>query len=1272
MSPDGFVIHYGRKDLMVKIRGYRVDIGEVERALLEHPIIKDAGVAAWDRGPGEKYLAGYVVPRQESALNVSDLNEFLRNELPDYMVPSTFVFLKSLPLANGKLDRRALPLPDHKRPNVGRPYVPAQNVTEQKLIQIWEELLDVFPIGIHDNFVDLGGHSLLASRFVSWLLEAFHLELPLRRVFELPTAASLAEWVETRRGEPKNTRTVPIVSVSREGELPLSFSQQRLWFLDQLEPESCAYNLCSVFHLTGRLNVTALQQSFNVIIKRHEALRTVFKSANGRPFQTILPSMIIEVPIVDLQQLDSATDRDSKIREFYVAEARRPFDLTSGPLLRVALVRLSENEHWLLLTLHHIVFDGWSLGILTRELSALYEAFSNGLPSPLPELSVQYADFSHWQREWLQGEVIKEQIAYWKLQLKGLPTLELPNDRPRLAVQTFRGARQSFALSEALSAALEKLSHQHGVTLFMTLLAAYQTLLQRYTGQNDMAIGSPVAGRGRRELEGLVGFFLNMLVLRTDLSDNPTFLELLARVKGICLDAYEHQDLPFEKLVEELQPQRNMSHTPLFQASFALQNTPACPLELTGLAVGEVDIGSGVGGFDLHLYIVEEQAGLRGWLRYNADLFEAATIARMVGHLRLLLEGAVANPDQRVSDLPMLTEAEKHRLLVEWNDTKTVYPKDKCIQELFETQVDKTPEAIAVVFEDQQLTYRELNYRANQLARYLRRHGVGPGVLVGICVARSMEMVLEFMLADAQVPVLLTQEGLLEDGGSRMDDSDCRSSILDRPMQRISLDRDWELIARESNANPESTTTADNLAYVIYTSGSTGQPKGVAIEHRNTVAFLSWAHFAFGKEELSGVLASTSICFDLSVFEIFAPLTCGGTIIIAKDALALTTIPNRSKVSLVNTVPSAINELLRRDAIPPSVLVINLAGEPLSPELVQRIYESTSVQKVHDLYGPSESTTYSTRMCRSADGPQTIGQPIANSRVYILDAHRNPVPIGVVGEIYIGGDGVARGYLNRPQLTAERFIGHSFDGMPEQRLYKTGDLARYLPDGNVQFIGRADTQVKIRGYRIELGEIETVLGQHSSVQSSAVMVREDTSGDKRLVAYVVAQPQASFDLSEMRKYLKQKLPEYMIPSALVALDELPLTPNGKVDRRALPMPDQNRPDLVDAYQAPRTPLEDTLARIWAELLKVDKVGIRDNFFDLGGHSLLATQIVSRVRSCLSTELPLRTLFESPTIEQMAGAVYEAQGKAISDGGDRMRSGLIEPAVGRRCKAASGR
>jgi len=809
----------------------------------------------------------------------------------------------------------------------------------------------------------------------------------------------------------------------------------------------------------------------------------------------------------------------------------------------------------------------------------------------------------------------------------------------------------------------------------MTLLAVLQVLLYRYSGQEDVVIGSPIANRNRTEIEGLIGLFVNTLVLRTDLSGNLTFRQLVSRVRDVCLGAYAHQDMPFEKLVQELQPERNLSRNPLFQVMFALQNATRPLAEVSGFSFERMEIETRTSQFDLALFLREREGKLIGFLEYNTDLFDRSTIERMAGHFQTLLGGIVADPDQSISTLPLLTEEEKHLLLVEWNDMAADYPEDSCIHELFEAQVERTPEVVAVQFEGKQLTYRELNSRANQLAHYLKGLGVGPEKLVGICLERSLETVigllgilkaggayvpldpayprehLAFMLVDARVSVLLTQGGIIEDSRWRREDSDPRSSILDPPMKIVCLDIDRETIARGIEQNPRPDMKPDNLAYIIYTSGSTGQPKGVAIEHRNTVAFLYWAKSVFKGNELAGVLASTSICFDLSVFELFVPLSWGGKVILAENALHLHSLPDKNSVTLINTVPSVVTELRGIGGLPDSIRTVNLAGEVLRSDLVKQIYESANVEKVYDLYGPSETTTYSTFTLRTLDGPATIGRPIANTRIYILDGHLQPVPIGVPGELYIGGAGVGRGYLNRPELTCEKFILDPFSDEMKLRLYRTGDFARYQSDGNIEFLGRVDNQVKIRGYRIELGEIETVLNQHPLVSQSVVVARKDVTEQEdgannpkskiqnlksspRLIAYLVPtghQP----SINELCGFLKEKLPHYMIPSAFVMLDTLPLLPNGKVDRQKLPSPDDIKLQLIEEFVAPRTEIEELVAQVWREVLKIENIGIYDSFFELGGHSLLAVQIVSRLRETFSREISLHVFFDASSVADLA-------------------------------------
>ncbi len=1047
------------------------------------------------------------------------------------------------------------------------------------------------------------------------------------------------------------------------GPCALSFAQQRLWFLDQLAPGGSAYNAPVAFRLAGPLDVAALEQSLNEIARRHETLRTTFTLSEEQPVQVIAPETIVALPVADLQNYPES-EREARAARLVGEEARRPFDLARGPLLRCHLWRLATEDHILLLTMHHIVSDGWSMGVLYRELSALYETFRQGKDPSLPELPIQYADFAVWQREWLRGEVLERQLSYWKRQLGGVQLLELPTDRPRSAVQSLRGTTQSFMLPKDLSEALNALSRKEGVTLFMTLLAAFQILLHRYTGQEDIAVGSPIANRTRSEIEGLIGFFVNTLVLRTDLSGSPSFRELLSRVRRAALDAYEHQDLPFEKLVEELNPERDLSHSPLFRVMLALQNAPMSPLNLSGLTVNPIEFDSGNTRFDLAVNIWDRAEGLASSFVYNADLFDGATIARMQRHFQTLLEGIVADPKRRLSELPLMPEAEQHQLLVEWNDTKTEYPKDRCLHDLFEAQAERTPDAVAVVFEDRQLTYRELNRRANQLAHHLRSLGAGPETPVGICMTCSQEMIvgllgilkaggayvaldpdypkarLAFIMEDAPLSMLLTEQRLVE----RIPQSGARL---------ICLDRDWGVVSKQSEENPVTGVRPDNLAYVAYTSGSTGQPKGAMIEHGSVVNYLCWVNESLLGDRVENVPVVTKPAFDASLKQLFAPLLGGRKVWVLSENMALQpavllqALGGQSKVGL-NCVPSLWSAALDavecgQTAIPvESIASLLIGGEQLTKELIRRSFAALPHVRIWNIYGPTEATANASCAEILSDQEPTIGRPIANVRIYILDARLKPVPIGVPGELHIGGAGLARGYLNASDLTAEKFISDPLSAEPGARLYKTGDLARYRPDGNIEFLGRIDDQVKIRGFRIEPGEIESVLSQHPSVRDAVVLAWEQTPGDKRLVAYLVAAQTEAPAASALRDFLKARLPDYMIPSSFVFLQALPLTPNGKVNRRALPPPDLGRPELQNPFVAPRSPIEESLAKIWAQVLGLDRVGAHDNFFDLGGHSLLATQVISRVRETYQVELPVRSFFETPTVAQIAGLIQQAK------------------------------
>ena len=1044
----------------------------------------------------------------------------------------------------------------------------------------------------------------------------------------------------------------PIRPMPRDGDLPLSFGQQRLWFLDQLEGGSATYNEFFALNINGSLQIAALEQTLTEIVRRHEILRTTFPMRNGFPVQAIAPTQTVPLPMVDLQQ-SPEVEQSAEVRRLAIEEQARPFDLSKGPLLRATLLRLAEESYVLLLNIHHIVCDGWSMPIFIRELSAFYEAFSKGAPSPLPELAIQYADFAHWQRQWLQGDVLAAHLAYWRQQLAGAPpVLELPTDRPRPAVQTFRGAAQFLALPKPLSQKLKVLSQRWGVTLFMTLLAAFQTLLYRYTGQSDICVGAPIANRNRSEIEGLIGFFVNTLVLHTDLSGNPSFQELLGRVREVALGAYAHQDLPFEQLVEALQPERSLSHQPLFQVMFVVHDASMTTLELPGLTLSSLEMDSETAKFDLALSIADGEQGLMALWEYNIDLFDAATITRMLGHFQTLLEGIVANPEQKLSDLPLLTAAERHTLLVEWNNTQVDYPKDICIHQLFEAQVERTPEAVAVVFEDQQLTYRELNRRANQVAHHLRSLDVAPDTLVGICVERSLEMVvgllgilkaggayvpldpaypqerLAFMLEDASVRVILTQRQLVE-------------SLSKHQARIVCLDTDWEIIEGQREENPGCSLTPENLAYVIYTSGSTGQPKGVLVAHSGVSNLATAQIRIFNVQPNSRVLQFASLSFDVATSDWVIALCSGATLCIpSNNALlagsGLIEVLRDQAITHIE-LPAAVLGVLPKEELP-SLGTIIVGGEAVWADLVAKW---SSGRRFFNAYGPTESTVCATiAECTDSSESPPIGRPIANIQVYILDAQLQPVPIGIPGELYIGGAGLARGYLNQPELTAYHFILNPFTNEQGSRLFKTGDLGRYLPNGNIQFLGRLDDQVKIRGFRIELGEIEAVLGQHPAVHETVVMVREDIPGNKRLIAYVVVNQTSAATVSQLHQFLKQKLPEYMIPSAIVKLEALPLTPNGKVDRRALLATDTARPELQSAFVAPRDTLELQLAQIWEDVLNVRPIGVTDNFFTLGGHSILAVRLMAVIQQQFGQNLPLTKLFQAATIEKLANTLRE--------------------------------
>ena len=1070
--------------------------------------------------------------------------------------------------------------------------------------------------------------------------------------------AQIIAFLSDRSDPAREQKEPPLQSVPRNGKLPLSFAQERLWFLDQYEPGKPFYNICQGLRLSGRLDIEALERSINEIIRRHEVLRTTFSMVADEPVQIIAQPVNRSLARVDLSDRP-VNEREEEARRIVGEEARRPFDLARGPLLRTTLVRLAEDDHVLLLTMHHIVSDGWSMGVLNRELAVLYGAFCHLEPSPLSELPIQYADYAVWQREWLQGEVLDGQLTYWKKQLEGAPgVLDLPTDRPRPAVQSYLGARSSFELSKELTDQLKALSRKENTTLFMTLLAAFQALLYRYTGQQDIVVGSPIANRTRVEIEGLIGFFVNTLVLRTELSGNPSFRELLQRVRTTALEAYDHQDLPFEKLVEELNPERSLSHSPLFQVMFVLHNATAGPRSHSDLISNPVKLENDTTKFDLSVSLIERSDGIKGSCEYSTDLFNEATIVRLGEHFRMLLEGLSRNPDRSVSDLPMLTEAETDKLILEWNDTRREYATNKCIHELFEEQVKRTPEAVAVVFEGEELTYRELNQRANQVARYLIKLGARPETLVGICMERSLEMIVGILGILKAGAVYMPQDPCFPDERLSLMWEDTRASVLlsqEHLTEKlphfggrvVCVDRDWEQISKESDADVESAVIAENLAYVIYTSGSTGKPKGVQVPHTNVVNVLTHVREALGFTDKDSSLLLANICFDISVMEFLLPLVVGARLVVvgasvAVDGERLARLVSSCGATMLHATPATWRLLLQAGWTGDEKLKILCGGEALPSELANRLASQGS--SLWNLYGPTETTIYSAAAVYSSelsDGTVSIGRSISNTQIYIVDDCLQPVPVGVPGQLYIGGAGLARGYLNRAELTAASFIPNPFSREPGTRIYKTGDLARYLPDGSIEYLGRLDHQVKLRGLRIELGEIEVVLSEHPQVRHSVVLAREDVPGDKQLTAYIVLDEGAVAGADELRRFLKAKLPEYMVPSAYVFLESFPLTSNGKLDRRALPAPNRGSTEAIDGRGAPRTLMEEMIAGIWADVLKLDRFGIHDNFFDLGGHSLKATQVMSRLRQAMRADLSVRVLFEAPTVAEFALRVEQS-------------------------------
>jgi len=1178
--------------------------------------------------------------------------------MPEYMVPNAFAFLEQMPLTlNGKIDRKKLPMPGHERSGLENGYVAPATPIQRWLSALWGELLGLERVGIRDNFFELGGDSLMASRVLSRLACEYQTELRLRSFFAAPTVEAFAREMEGGN-EQRTLSGRRLERVSREQFLPVSYAQRRIWLFAQLHPGDVCYNVAEAVRIRGPLEEGKLRRALVGLVRRHEILRTRFVPQQGEPRQQIDPAGEVWLRVIDLRGVE-AGQRERQARELLEQEAKSSFDLEQGPLFRTLLLQVKAREYLFLVNAHHIVTDGWSQGVLWRDLEALYAADGEE-PRGLPELGIQYADYAVWHREWLDEEQMQEQWSYWKRQLKGVAAiLDLPLDRVRPAVQTFRGEQERFELSARLTQSLKELSRAQGVTLFMTLLATFKTLLYRYSAQEDIVVGTPIAGRQRREVEDLIGFFINTLVLRTDVSGNPSFNKLLERVQKMAVEAYSHQDFPFEKLVEELHPERDASSNPIFQVMFVLQNTPEMARKLPGLEIQVESIETGTAMFDLTLSLTEVGEGIQGWLEYNVDLFEQSTIARLAATYQRMLERVVADPGTDIGNLLLLTSTERQQVVEEWNQTCSAYPREKCVQELFQEQVKRTPDALAIMYEGKRLSYAELNQRANQLAWYLKSLGVGPEVRVGICVERSLEMFvglmgvikaggayvpldpgypadrLKFMTHDASLAVLLIHEQSAKTAPHGV-------------FRRVDLNREWTYISHLPDHDVPTSNHSENLVYVIYTSGSMGRPKGVAVTHRSLCNQNSWAKRAFRMSDSDRFLQKNSFSFDASVGEIFTTLTVGAQIVAARaggerETDYLIELVEKEGVTCVDLPPSLLQSVLEN--LKPgqwkSVRLALSGGEVLRPQLVRLFHTRLSATLVN-LYGPTETTVEST-IAQTEKEKETvpIGQPIANTQVYVLDGRSEPVPIGVAGELYIGGEGLARGYLGQPGPTAEKFVPDPFNHAPGQRLYRTGDRVCWDANGDLHFLGRADHQVKLRGYRIELGEIERTLERHNQVEQALVDFR---SG--RLVGYVVKKFGAQqLTPGELRSYLKKQLPEYMVPIVWVELERFPLSPNGKVDRKRLPAPQVDGRETE--YVPPGNAIEETLCALWQEVLKQNKIGIHDNFFELGGHSLLATQLVSRFPGAFAIELPVRVLFEGPTVAELAIKINQCRARASS-------------------------
>ncbi len=1268
---DGDIEYIGRIDNQIKIRGFRIELGEIETLLAKHPDIRECLVTTAKDTRGDAIIAAYFVPEKGREITSHQLRDYLREKLPEYMVPSAFVMLDAFPLTpNGKIDRKALPDPSLHRLDLQREYVAPKTPTEEILAQIFAEILQVPQVGSNDHFFELGGHSLLATQLASRIRDALGVDVPLKILFEHPVVHELGRAIDQLKLKQEGMEELPIVPIERNGELPLSFAQQRLWFLHQLDPNDASYNIPAAFRVNGPLNLDRLQQVFDEIAHRHETLRTVFKTVDGKPYVEILPESPIKIEHLILSE--DQQDRAS-VEKLIIEEARTPFNLETGPLTRIKVLQLAEDEFVIVLNMHHIISDGWSMGILMNEVAVLYRAFSADQPDPLPPLKIQYVDFAAWQRKWLSGKVLEEQLNYWKRTLgNGSPPLQLPTDKPRPVPITSNGAHFHFKIDKNLADRVNAFCQKENVTPFMAYLAAFMALLNKYSGQEDISVGTPIANRNRSEIENIIGFFVNTLVMRADLSGDPTLKDFLKQIRETALGAYAHQDLPFEKLVDAIQPERDVRHTPLFQVMFMMQNLPSGKQEASDITIEEMKVENGLSQFEITLGLTEVADGLNASIEYNTDLFEETTMHRLADHFVRVTESMVNRPEQPLSHISLIAPEDEKKITQEWNATQREFPA-MAIHHLIEVQAEDQPDKIAVVSDDVQMPYGELNDRANRIAAYLQQKGIGKGKRVGLSLRRSPDLIvtllgilksgaayvpldanyprerLEFMINDAQLSFLITEQALKE----AIPAKDIPTLVLDE-------NNEWQ----QAGAYQPVTFTGDEAAYVIYTSGSTGLPKGVVVSHRSVVNHNLAIAEIFEMQDCDRVLQFATINFDAAGEEIYPTLQNGATLILRGNEIL---ISGQELIELTETygitiwdLPTAywhqvLSELKQMNRnIPNTLRLLVLGGDKLSAERYKEWLQVGGKQvRTLNTYGPTEGTIDSIvfECPNSVDaierlGEIPIGKPIANTRAYVLDKNLKPVPIGIPGELFLGGACVAEGYWNRPELTAERFLPDPFADAPDARMYRTGDLVRWRPDGNLEYIGRTDHQVKVRGFRVELEEIEHAILQLPYVKDAAVVAHEKQPDTKQLVAYVVFKDKGS--ISDLKGELKSRLPEYMVPAVFVQMESLPYLPSGKIDRRALPQPWEMPTERKSEYVAPRNEKERILAEIWQQILGVKEIGVNDNFFELGGDSILSIQVIARARQQGLQITPMQ-IFQYQTIAGLAAVVQEAQAVKAEQG-----------------------